>query len=175
MAVRSSYLHNGISYIGKMISLYWIRGLVPIDFIYRSWIFEWGAKTLHYNDVIMSAMASQITSFMIVYSTIYSGTDHRKHQSSVSLAFVRGIHLWPVNSPHKGPVTQKMFPFDDVIMMKMKECQATFPVAVNILDNILTTAARQPPLLQLVFLMILKQPLQDSIPYCNQYLIVDDF
>ena len=45
-----------------------------------------------------------------------SGTDQRNHQSSASLAFVRGIHRWPVNSPHKGPVTQKMFPFDDVIM-----------------------------------------------------------
>ena len=64
----------------------------------------------------MSTMASQITSFTIVYSTVYSGTDQRKHQSSASLAFVRGIHLSPVNSPHKGPVTRKMFPFDEVIM-----------------------------------------------------------
>ena len=46
----------------------------------------------------------------------YSGTDQRKHQSSASLAFVRGIHRRPVNSPHKWPVTRKMFPFDDVIM-----------------------------------------------------------
>ena len=61
-------------------------------------------------------MASQITSLTIVYSTVYSGADERKHQSSASLAFVRGIHRWPVNSPHKGPVTRKMFPFDDVIM-----------------------------------------------------------
>ena len=38
-----------------------------------------------------------------------------KHQSSAALAFLRGIHRWPVNSPHKGPVTRKMFPFDDVI------------------------------------------------------------
>ena len=45
-----------------------------------------------------------------------SGPDQRKHQSSASLAFVREIHRWPVNSPHKGPVAQKMFPFDDVIM-----------------------------------------------------------
>ena len=66
----------------------------------------------------MNAMASQITSLTIVYSAVYSGKDERKHQSSASLAFVRGIHRWPVNSPHKGPVTQKMFPFDDVIMMK---------------------------------------------------------
>ena len=75
-----------------------------------------GAVVTHYNNVIMGAMASQITSLMIVYSTVYSGADQRKHQSSVPLAFVRGIHRWPVNSPHKGPVTRKMFPFVDVIM-----------------------------------------------------------
>ena len=62
----------------------------------------------HYDDVIMSTMASQISSLTGVYSSIYSGTDQRKHQSSESLAFVRGIHRGPVNSPHKGPVTRKM-------------------------------------------------------------------
>ena len=65
----------------------------------------------------MSAIASQITSLMIVYSTIYPGADQSKHQSSASLAFVWGIHRGPVNSPHKWPVTRKMFPFDDVIMV----------------------------------------------------------
>ena len=45
-----------------------------------------------------------------------SGADQRKHQSSASLALVRGIHRWPVNSPHKWPVTRKKFLFDDVIM-----------------------------------------------------------
>ena len=70
----------------------------------------------HYNDVIMSAIASQITSLTIVYSTVYSDADQRKHQISASLAFVWGVHRWPVNSPHKGPVTRKVFPFDDVIM-----------------------------------------------------------
>ena len=64
----------------------------------------------------MGAMASQITSLTIVYPTFYSGADYRKHQSSASLAFVRGIHRWPVNSPHKEPVTRKKFPFDDVII-----------------------------------------------------------
>ena len=64
----------------------------------------------------MGAMASQITSLTIVYPTFYSGADQRKHQSSAPLAFVREINRWPVNSPHKGPVTRKMFPFDDVIM-----------------------------------------------------------
>ena len=48
----------------------------------------------HYNDAIMSAMASQITSPMIVHSTVYSGADRKKHQSSASLAFVKGIHRW---------------------------------------------------------------------------------
>ena len=70
----------------------------------------------HYGDVIMGAIASQITSLTIVYSIVYSDADQRKHQSSASLAFVRGIHRGPVNSPHKWPVTPKMFPFDDVIM-----------------------------------------------------------
>ena len=70
----------------------------------------------HYTDVIMGAIASQITSLMIVYSTVYSDADQRKHHSSASLAFVWGIHRGPVNSPHKWPVTRKMFPFDDVIM-----------------------------------------------------------
>ena len=58
----------------------------------------------HYNDVIMNAVASQIIGLTIVYSTVYSGADQRKHQSSASLAFVRGIHRRPMNSPHKGPV-----------------------------------------------------------------------
>ena len=70
----------------------------------------------HNNDVITNAMASHITNLTIVYSSIYSGADQRNRQSSASLAFVRGIYQWPVNSPHKGPVMRKMFPFDDVIM-----------------------------------------------------------
>ena len=69
----------------------------------------------HYNDVIMSAIASQIVSLTIVYSTIYSGANQRKHHNSLSLAFVRGIQLWPENSLHKGPVTRKIFPFDYVV------------------------------------------------------------
>ena len=60
-------------------------------------------------------MASQITSLTIVYSTVYSRADQRKHQSSASLAFLRGLH--------KGPVTRKMFPFDDVIMVQIMNTQ----------------------------------------------------
>ena len=65
----------------------------------------------------MDIMASQIFSNSILYSTVCSGTHQRKHQSSALLAFVRGTHGWPVDSPHKGPVTRKYFHFsDDVIM-----------------------------------------------------------
>ena len=63
----------------------------------------------------MGAMAFEITSLTIVYSTVYSGVDPSKYQGPALLAFVRGVHRWPVNSPHKGPVTQKMFSFDDII------------------------------------------------------------
>ena len=72
----------------------------------------------HYDDVIMTMLASQITSLTVVYSIVYSGVNQRKHQSSASLAFVWEIHRGPVNFPHKWPVTRKMFPFDDVIMVK---------------------------------------------------------
>ena len=71
----------------------------------------------HYSNVIKVAMASQITILTIVYSTIYTGADQWNYQSSVSLAFVWGIHRWSVNSPHKWPVMRKMIPFDDVIMI----------------------------------------------------------
>ena len=94
----------------------------------RKWIFNLNIKFFisgnaleyilaHYYDVIMSPTASQITSLTIVYSIVYSGTDQRKHQSSASLSFVPGIHQRQVNSPHKWPVTQKMYPFDYVIML----------------------------------------------------------
>ena len=67
----------------------------------------------------MRAMASQITSLMIVYSTVYAGTDERKYQNSASLAFVRGIHRWPVNSPHKELVTRKIVLVRWKIMLKI--------------------------------------------------------
>ena len=62
----------------------------------------------------MGVVASQITSLTIVYSAVYSDADIAKHQSSASLAFVRGIHRGPVNTPHQWPVTRKTFPFHDV-------------------------------------------------------------
>ena len=77
-------------------------------------IVGWTERTYRLYNVIMGA--SQITSLTIVYSNDYSDADQRKHQSSATLAFVRGIHRGPVNSPHKWPVTRKIFPFDDVSM-----------------------------------------------------------
>ena len=78
----------------------------------------------------MDGISSQITSLTIFYSTVYSDADQRKHQSSASLAFVRGIHRGPVNSPHKWPVRRKMLPFDDVIMnlngIVLKRCCCRF-------------------------------------------------
>ena len=64
----------------------------------------------HYSDVIMCAMASQITGVSIVYTTVCSDAS-KNPQSSTSMAFVRG------NSPHKGSVTRKMLLFDDVSML----------------------------------------------------------
>ena len=96
------------------------RNVTPWRFesvIFWSWV--------HYCDVIIGAVASQITSLTIVYSTVYSDADQRKHQSSASLAFVWGIRRGPVNSPHKWPVTRKMSPFDDVIMLFQSFRQAT--------------------------------------------------
>ena len=78
----------------------------------------------HYDDVIKDSIASQITSLTIVYSTVHSGADQSKHQSSALLAFVWEIHRWPVNFPHKWPVTRKIIPFDDVIMITFYACDA---------------------------------------------------
>ena len=71
---------------------------------------------MYHSDVIMGAMASQITSVSSVHSTVLSGVDQRKHRNSTPLARVRGIHRSPVNSHHKGKVTRTMFSFDDVMM-----------------------------------------------------------
>ena len=64
----------------------------------------------------MSTIASKITGVSMAHSTVCSYGYQRKRQSAASLAFVRGIHLWPMNSLHKRQVSRKMFPFNDIIM-----------------------------------------------------------
>ena len=98
--------------------------------MYRSRVTK--MSNIHHNDVIMSTMASQITSLTVVYSTVYSGADQRKHQCPASLAFVRGIHRWPVNSPHKWPVTRNIFPYDDAIMIQNLNRQKTCPISPSL-------------------------------------------
>ena len=101
----TAHLALSHQYNGKLRCWYLTKATVILD-----------TFSAHYCDVIMGAMESQITSLMIVYSTVHSGTYERKHQSSASLAYGHGIHRWLVNSPHKCQLTRKMFPFDDVII-----------------------------------------------------------
>ena len=115
------------------ISLRWV--LPNLFFSFRYFSNFW-----HYCDVIMGAMASQITSLTSVYSTAHSGADKRKHQSSASLAFVRGIHRWLVSSRHKWSVTRKMFPLDDVIMRTI-ELTVTCMISCSYLTGV-TAAAK---------------------------------
>ena len=121
-AMKSSYQYRKSYWVAMRVS--YLHNMVSSTDHHHCFLNETDSR--HYNDVIMSTMASQITSLTIVYSTVYSGIDQRKHQSSASLAFVRGIYWWLVNSPHKGLVTQKMFSFDDIIMHRHGTDRATF-------------------------------------------------
>ena len=92
-------------------------------------MYAYGISLPLQNDVIIDAMVYQITSLTIAYSTVYSGADQRKHQSSAPVALVRRIHRLPVNSLHKGPVTRTMFPLDDVIMIN--ELSIVWIIGIN--------------------------------------------
>ena len=110
---------------------------------------------MHYSDVIMSPIAYKITVVSIVCAIVDSDEDQRKHKSSASLDFVRGIHRRPVNFPHKGPVTWKMSSFDDVIMTNLTLSNCNNPLLLirdsndrllcypqNCLEKISTTSCR---------------------------------
>ena len=110
LPIRGRGGSSGASGSSEITTLGWVRPRLGIVW-YRGSPASSGLMSVeknYYSDVIMGAVASQITSLTIVYSTVYSGADQRKQQSSAKLAFV--------NSPHKWPVTRKMVPFDDVIM-----------------------------------------------------------
>ena len=74
----------------------------------------------HYNDVIIGAMASQFTSLRLFTQPFINAQIKKKiSKLRVTGLCVRGIHRWPMNSTHKGPVAPRMFPFDDVIMQSI--------------------------------------------------------
>ena len=80
------------------------------------WSYDRLISTMGFPILVRHLYIESGPSLTSVYPTVYSGADQRKYLSSASLAYERGIHWWPANSPHKGPVTRKTFPFDDVIM-----------------------------------------------------------
>ena len=131
------YLFQSISLIHK--EIFW-HGQFRV-MTYYNWVLGTMAvphqpprkERSQYSDVIMSPMASQITSLTSVYSTVYSGADQRKHQHSASLAFVRDTDEFPAQKASNA----EMFPFDDVTMTSWqamglyvtesrKECSAQF-------------------------------------------------
>ena len=105
------------------------------EIICNSDVGQWCCEE-HYIDVIMTTMASQITSFTVVYSTVYSDADQRKHQSSASLAFVWGIHRDRWIPRTKDQLRGKMFPFDDVIIMTSALVTAILQKSLPVDDEI---------------------------------------
>ena len=130
--------------IRRRIETVWINMKVDgtnfVDIRSKLWMYI--MVSTHYRDVLMGAMASQITSLTMVYWTVYSGADQRKHQSSASLAFMRGLQRGPVNSPRKWPVTRKIFKFDDVIM------KVTYFLCLHHICETQTCYCREPSLLR---------------------------
>ena len=118
---------------------YRLHGRVKWDPILRWPLPQIGFReSIHYNDVIMSTMASQITSLTIDYPNVYPRHRSKKTLKVSVLAFVRGFHRWPVKSPHKGPVMRKMFPFDDVIMSYQKKWQCKiYPNLTHLVIHVL--------------------------------------
>ena len=142
--VRSSSLHNGISYTGKTVSLYWIGALFILHGQYHCcwWPRDKRSQCInsHGTDLVileysgfsakrieitlssiifyslrwhhMNVMLSQITSHSTVCLIAYTDPHQNLHYWSLA----RGIHCWPVNSPHKVSVTWKKLPFDEVTM-----------------------------------------------------------
>ena len=127
--------------ISRDLSLRWVSDGYPVlhsslfTLCYAEWTYNLACRSykpdksptmvtenvvVHYIDVIMTTVASQITSLVVVYSIVYSGADERKHQKLCVTGLCTGNSPGPVNSPHKGPVTLEMFPFDDVIMRQWK-------------------------------------------------------
>ena len=91
----------------NLFAMFVFNRLRGINYNYTRTHFVIESLLIYYCDVIMGAIASQITSLAILYPPVHSGAGQRKYQSFVPLAFVRGNPRSPVNSPHKWPVTRK--------------------------------------------------------------------
>ena len=117
MGIKKLITHHSASIIFQL------RSALCLETIKRIF-YQLIVSPTNFCDVIMDTTASQITSLTIVYLTVYSVADQRKHQSSASLAFVRG-------TPHKGPVTWKMFPFYDVIVWHCSSHHMIAPMLIN--------------------------------------------
>ena len=111
--------------------------------IYRPSIMTWGAFHVAGTLEQLRWRHNERDGVSIICWTVCSGADQRKHQSSVSLAFVRGIQLCPGDSPHKGPVTQNFFPFDDVFMCCRWMARLTSNVALTPFTKIAFTGLGQ--------------------------------
>ena len=83
-----------------------IRGQFCIEFV--PWFYDNGNSSLRWRHNERGSVSN--------HQRLHCLVNCQFRRSSASLAFVWGIHQWPVNSPHKRPVTRKVFPFDDVIM-----------------------------------------------------------
>ena len=103
--MRINVLTRAIELVKKNVDVNWHH---DSHFNYREWEVSPirsavnFLKVYNYSNIMMGAMPSLITTLTIVYSTVYAVADQIKHQSSASLAFVRGIYRWPVNSRTKG-------------------------------------------------------------------------
>ena len=92
---------------------------------------------IHYNDVIMTTIASQITSLTVVYSIVYSGADQRKHQSSASLAFVWWIHRDRWIPRTKGQLRGKC------VHLMTSSCKALTPCVTRTSASMVLTISKQ--------------------------------
>ena len=98
--------------------LNWQGGIFILNHGPRFVIPYWVTKpqSVHYSDVIMSMKASQTPASRLFTQPFYFRHRSKKTSKLRVTGLCVGNHRWPVNSPHKRPVTRKIFPFDDVIM-----------------------------------------------------------
>ena len=127
----SSYLLSLFLYIYESTSLY-IKYFVLIAIFHRRCLDSFLLEEYPLLNIVLTLLWRHIGRDGVsnhqphdcLLNRLDSGADQRKHQSSTSLAFVQGIHRWPVNSPHKWPVTREIFPIDDVIISMATKSRA---------------------------------------------------